>query len=242
MNSIHRLDWDSLFFGYEVGRLNIPSDEAFEYSEFKVESSKFKLVYIYSDFILPANQGLSLYDEKVTFSQKIYFDALKLSSIRNNNSISISSFNRSSDDLNKLQELALQSGIYSRFKLDPNFKNNEYKRLYLEWIDNSINGNIAFDTIVAKIKGKIVGFTTVGEKNKNLADIGLVAVDKNSRGEGIGTALIHEILHRAAHSGFKEIQVVTQLVNQAAIKLYEKTNFYKTNLTYIYHVWNHDTL
>ena len=50
----------------------------------------------------------------------------------------------------ELKDLALKSGVFSRFYLDENFNNNEYNKLYNIWIGKSITGEISFDIILAK--------------------------------------------------------------------------------------------
>ena len=150
----------------------------------------------------------------------------------------ISSFNRNKHNINELKQLALESGIYSRFYIDSNFRSNEYQKLYLHWIENCINGNLAFDILVASDKNKMLGFTTVNKKSPDIANIGLVAVDSFSRGNGIGFNLINKTIIKAEQAGFRFIQVVTQLNNVPAIKLYEKTNFKIKEVINIYHYWN----
>src|SRR5690606_2664394 len=135
-----------------------------------------------------------------------------------------------------------QSGEFSRFKVDNNFSNNEYEKLYSEWLIGSINKRLATDIIVKRLDGKIVGFVTLTKKNVELADIGLVAVDSSYRGKGIGKELIFQVISLAKSQGYKKIQVVTQLDNRPANNLYKKCGFKKFSLTFIYHIWNYDTI
>lgn len=235
MKAVSRLDWDSAFFGYEVGRLDISSTENFDLSNFETESKTYKLIYIFSEKKLTLNADFILVDEKVIYSQKI--GATDLNSNQENGFL-ICSFNSHLHDVNQLRQLALESGIYSRFNIDPNFRNNEYQKLYLEWIDKSVNGDLAFEILIAYQGERIAGFTTIGKKRDKLADIGLVAVDSAFRGKGIGFGLMKETIKKAKEKGFEFIQVVTQMNNTPAVKLYEKTNFKIQQTTNIYHYWN----
>ena len=214
MQSIQRLDWDSNSFGYEVGRIEIDNPENFHYDNFFNISKKFKLVYIYT-FHKIENVQLKLVDEKAIFCQTI--ENAK-APVRQQLPEIISSFNFEKNSIEELRELALLSGIYSRFNTDNNFKNNEYQNLYQQWINNSVNGKLAIDVIVSLIKNKIIGLLTLNKKNESTADIGLLAVNDNYRGYGIGTDLINEAIERAKNIQFKEIQVVTQLANTPAVK------------------------
>ena len=229
------LNWDSTFFGYEVGRLDISSIKNFDIFKFKEESKKYRLIYVYSNEKLKMNSDFKLVDEKVTYFQKIDANNLAANAIQN---FPICSFKREHADINQLRQLALESGIYSRFNVDTNFTNNEYQRLYLEWIENSVNGNLAYEILIACKEKRIAGFTTIGKKSPELADIGLVAVDNACRGKGIGFNLINETIKRAKEKSFEFIQVVTQRNNTPACKLYEKTNFKVKEIINIYHYWN----
>ena len=230
MSLIERLPWDSNFFEFEVGKFTI--DKLFDFTSFKNEAKKYRLVYIFSDLIIKG-ENLKLVDKKVIFNQSIPF-----SSCLSNYNNKIESFNPKLHDLDQLINLTLHSGIYSRFYTDDNFKSNEYKKLYTEWILNSLNGQLAFDVLISVSNSKILGFCTISKKDNALADIGLVAVDKQARGKGLGTELIHRAIQLAKDKNLGSIQVVTQLNNLPAVKLYTKTNFEMGRITNIYHYWN----
>lgn len=231
---IKKLDWDSSFFGYEVGFIEIDNVVDFSYENLIEQANQFRLVYIYSKNKIVHTQ-LTLMDEKLTFWKMIRSDELKKEEDVNS---SISSFKIGEHNLDQLKELALLSGIHSRFYVDPNFVNQEYESLYLEWINKSVQNAMAFDTLIYSVDNKIVGFTTLSKKNENLADIGLIAVDSNFRGQGIASQLINAAIKTASSAGFREIQVVTQSANLPAITLYKKAKFEVKNSTNIYHYWN----
>lgn len=223
MKKIRPLIWDSDFFEKRVGIIEL------EYGE-EVDFEQYDIVYVFSDYdSLP----YKLVDKKVTYLLNIEnftFD-----------SSNINFYNSSSDNYDEILSLALQSGVHSRFKIDEKFRSNEYEKLYKEWLDKSISREIALEVLVKRINGKIVGFATVGSKTTSLADIGLVAVDYDYRGMGIGKEILNNAILFAKLKNFKEIQVVTQLDNLAATLLYEKVGFEQLKIKYIYHVWNPNT-
>ena len=229
---IEELHWDSEFFGYKTGKLIIPDGGNFNYSEFESVVNNYRLIYIFSKKKI-TEKRLKLVDKKVTFHQQI---PIKTCLKKSYNS-KIESFNIKLHNYESLKKLALTSGIYSRFNIDKNFKNNEYLRLYSQWIKNAVFKDKTLDILIYQEKG-ICGFTTIEEKTKDLADIGLVAVSEKTRGKGIATKLIENSIKKAFQLGFKEIQVVTQSNNIPAMKLYEKCNFKINEITYIYHYWN----
>src|SRR5699024_10530423 len=142
---------------------------------------------------------LNLVDEKEVF----LIDDI---SIKNRSFNDTTYFDLKLHSYDELLNLTLQSGIYSRFNIDANFKNGEYQKLYTEWINKSIKKEMAIDIIVKIIKNKIVGFTTYNRKSKFIADIGLVAVDPQYRGQGIARELIERTIYDAYKSDFKQIQ------------------------------------
>ena len=227
---IQRLDWDSDFFGYEVGKLEIVDIINFNFDVFKNEAKKFKLVCVFSNLELNV-LNFELVDKKVVFHQEI-------SQVAEMKNVIIESFDKNKHDFNQLKRLALDSGIHSRFFIDKNFKNNEYLKLYSRWIENSVDRKMSFDVLVALNNEEIIGFTTLNKKSELLSDIGLVAVSELSRGLGVGKKIINESIRKAKNAGFKEIQVVTQLTNVAAVNLYKSTNFKEQKITNIYHFWN----
>lgn len=229
MNSkIELINWDSKFFKKEIGKINISNIEEFPNDQLK----SFDLVYVFSQ---NDNLDFKLIDKKIVY-------LIENIEKTENEMLDVQFYNSDIDKYEELLLLTLQSGEYSRFKLDENFKNNEYEKLYKEWIDKSISKDLAFEIIVKKIEDKIVGFTTLAKKSDELADISLVAVDSNYRGKGIALELIKKSIEVAKQKNFKKIQVVTQLDNEPANKLYLKAGFKEESITYIYHVWNYDTI
>ncbi|AKP52430.1 GNAT family N-acetyltransferase [Cyclobacterium amurskyense] len=232
MAKIERLNWDSDFFGYEVGRLDLINSDEFNVEKFISESSSFKLVYILSKKTIPY-EFITLVDRKIIY-RKDDISNVGYNSFKNR----LISFDENLHDKKQLIELALASGIYSRYNIDSNFNNNEYTKLYTRWILNSINKEIAFEVLIALENKQILGFITIGKINSDLADIGLIAVHPDARGRGIGTELINSAIEMAKSKNFKRIQVVTQSENIPACNLYQKANFKEIDITNIYHYWN----
>ena len=180
--SINKLDWDSNFFGYTIGRVDVKNPKAFDFPKFKKNAAAYKLVYLFADQKIESSK-VQLVDSKLTFSKQ-----LEHANLDETNEVSI--FTKGKDDFEKIAKLALQSGKYSRFKIDSNFKNNEYELLYKKWIRNSIYEEKALEVAIFKDNKEILGFLTLEKKNDSLCDIGLVAVDQNARGKKIGTKFL----------------------------------------------------
>lgn len=221
-------EWDSRFFDLNVGSLVISQSDIFDFDIFKKKSNIFDLIYILSDYKIT---NLALVDEKEVFIK----ENIENISYTFENTVRFSSIKHS---YKQLLHLTLQTGKYSRFNLDKKFTNNEYNKLYTEWIDKSISKELAFDIFVKLIDNRIVGFITLKEITNKIVGVGLVAVDAEYRGYGIAKELTNRAMYEAKLLGYKSIQVVTQHHNIPAVKLYKAQGFKSKSLTYIYHYWN----
>jgi ribosomal protein S18 acetylase RimI-like enzyme len=136
----------------------------------------------------------------------------------------------------KLKILALQSGLYSRFKVDPNFKNNEFGKLYEQWIVNSVKKITASECLVY-FDGEVEkGFITLAIK-EDTGSIGLIAVDEMERGKSIGRKLLNASFDYFSKRNIDRVEVVTQKANESACVFYEKLGFEVKNIINIYHLW-----
>jgi dTDP-4-amino-4,6-dideoxy-D-galactose acyltransferase len=225
---ITKLEWDSKCFGYPVGKLIIEETHNFDLDEIAKLSQGFKLLYVCSKNEIPIeSRNFFLTDKKILLKREtelMVCDYVRIKSYQGNVS-------------DQLLELTYQSGAYSRFNTDRFFINNEFRKLYSEWIKNSVSRSIASDVYVYTEMDEIQGFITLAVKEK-IAEIGLIAVDAKCRGHGIGSVLIKYTINNAFAFGCSEIQVVTQRDNKAALALYYKNDFVISDLTYIYHYWN----
>lgn len=234
MAFVKELEWDSKFFGYPIGEI-IEIENSFSKSLISVKGDYIFLVCKvnsnaqFDNEICKKNGGI-LVDEKVTFTFR--FDK-KLDVQKQNNCTHIF---KPETSRNKLYDLAFQSGEFSRFKLDPNFRDNEFEKLYKAWIDNSIDKLIANMVIIDDLS-TTTGVLTLGEKN-GAADIGILAVDHSMRGRGIGRKLIERAFYESLKMGYSEITVSTQKKNEKACHFYLKMGFSISKSENIYHFWN----
>ena len=227
---IKRLDWDSNFFGYEIGQVEINYFDQKSKSVLLNEADRFKLVYITSNKeMYPIIENAKLVDIKIQLTKEVLIE-------EDCKKVNLSEYNLENNE--QLKKLAFQSGIYSRFKRDINFTKNEYEKLYAKWIEDSINKLIADNIIVYKDNcNQYKGFITVKHK-MDFAEIGLIAVDELSRGKGIGVALLNYVNNLTKVAGLKKIVVTTQFENIPAMKLYERAGYKVISKKYIYHLWN----
>lgn len=227
---IEEVKWDSKFFNFPIGSFRIKDHMQWDLNKFIAESKKFKLVYIFSETKLEHDSFIKLVDRKVIYSKKL---------VSNVNPINdVVDFESKYHNYSDLLDLGYLSGTLSRFKLDCNFSNKEFKNLYKVWIDNSLSGEIAFKVFVKMDLNEIAGFVTLKKKNLHTSQIGLIAVIPEFQGRNIASDLIKKCEQASLSSGFSNLEVATQYDNLAARKLYEKNDFEIKTMEYIYHVWN----
>ena len=240
MSNIKILDWDSQFFGFKVASF---SPENLSENEFKQSIKKMKLngITLVYGFVNVDDQRIEqifkqcggyLVSTNITF-QRLIDDSKQKFKVTQN--IKITEY-KDRTPTSSMYELSIQSGIYSRFKIDPKIKLNKFYELYKRWILNSVNKKIADVVYVARQHDDIVGMITLN-KNGEMGEIGLIAVSPHVRGMGVGKALIQTSLLRFRREGCKFIQVVTQKNNVSAVRLYKHSGFHIKDMTAIYHLW-----
>ena len=129
-------------------------------------------------------------------------------------------------DFNEISQIV--SGLYefSRFRA-PWFTENERDSFYAEWIRKAILGSFDDCCIILKDSnnGPIKGFVTI-KLNNSTSKIGLLGVNPENRGQGIGTELLAALEQYCISKLIKSISVATQISNLQAINLYIKNGYH----------------
>lgn len=236
-NLLEILEWDSSFFGYKIGKINAAEIEAEQLAEIinQAKNKGTRLIYLFADpddhvsHNAAQLNGAKLVDQKITFHIKI--DASVISAT----DIHIEQFELQYPT-SQLINLSVQSGLYSRYKIDTEFKNNEFEKLYLAWIENSVNKKIADYTFVYKEAGVELGFVTL-KLRESYGEIGLIAVDESSRGKAIGRKLTSAVINLLYDKNISDLHVATQIENKDACNFYRKVGFTGIKTENIYHIW-----
>lgn len=222
---IKRLDWDSDFFGFEVGEI---------FEETIIEGlNKYKLVIAKQSKdkeLLIKNFEKRFQETKVIFKKKLSINNLKTKTD------SIIDFDNVPICKTIFYPLAFESGKYSRFKLDVNFTQKKFELLYSKWVDNSLNKQFADKIFYTKAFDEVTGFVTV-KLSKKFATIGLIAVSKNFQGKGIGKILICEVEEYCINNNVFELRIPTQKENVLACDFYNKIGYQIGTETIIKHYW-----
>lgn len=241
-NTVQPLPWDSDFLGYGTGRL-VAGQLSAEALQEQIEAARaagMRLLYLVAapdDALSNASAlaaGAWLADRKVTF-------AMPVAAAESQQPVP-AAIHGTTTWTPRLESLALQSGEYSRFRLDPHFAPEVFTGLYGLWLRNSLSHQIAREVLIFEGAGEegapadARGLLTLGLKNGR-ADIGLLAVDAAARGQRIGQQLVAVARQRTAAWGLAELQVVTQLDNEPACGFYQRCGFREWQVEHIYHLW-----
>ena len=219
MKIITHLPFDSRLFGYPVGKAEIPG--LWNEAEFLEEASNYQLVYILS------KKPLSIVSPKIqAIENKIVFEKVLDASPKKDPEINLF------EGLlfPELENLALESGIFSRFKMDLRLSTGEFEKLYKLWIQKSLNAKEVL------ISTGVTGFVSC-HVNEGIGQIGLIAVDPNHRGKGWAKRLVQAAEDFAFSKGAQKMKIGTQDTNQPACSLYEKMGYKATERVWIGHYW-----
>ncbi len=229
------LEWDSQFFGYRIGRATV--DKADQQTAAAItewcEQNHIDCLYFLShadDFrtskILSAH-CFDLVDIRMTFEIGLcgwqrFSPTLELRPCKQ-------------EDVHQLKSIAAESYRASRFYFDPRFPTELCDKLYMTWVEKSCNG-YAEHVIIAEIDTKAVGFATCLIKEQ-YGHIGLVGVDAQVRGMGIGQELVKAALQWLHDHNCERANVVTQGRNIAAQRLYQRCGLIIQSVRLWYHYW-----
>jgi len=239
MSDYQLLEWDSTFFGFPVAKI-MParlSEERLAAILDELKAKGTKLVYWPSD---SGDEGSGkaaevaggfLGDRKTTYT--IGLDRNEQENVE----LALITERYLEGAANKeLKHLALMSGMYSRYNLDPRISQKQFEDLYSSWIERSVDRIMADAVFVVRFDGKIMGMATVGEK-EGRGDIGLLAVDVPARRKGLGRMLVAAAKSWFASQGYSISQVVTQKRNIPACRLYETCGYTVEKVENYYHFW-----
>lgn len=229
------LKWDSDFFGFGVARITTTELTSQKLCEYLTELKKqnIRLVYWATTQIQNFDDlncaTIQLVDQKLRFTHSCRPAGANIA----HETVKAHTEKKGSAEL---KNLALQSGAFSRFAVDPLFPKETFYALYETWMAKSCSGELADAVLTIKKEGKNVGCITL-RAQKQRSKIGLLAVDKQSRGMGLGNALLRAAEAWSLQRDCQHIDVVTQADNTPACKLYSKYGFTLTKRDYVYHLW-----
>jgi dTDP-4-amino-4,6-dideoxy-D-galactose acyltransferase len=232
---VEALAWDSGFLGVPVSRIVAEGASQPELADAvaRLRAAGVRLAYLFADEPLAADDARALQarlvDRKVTYRMEA--DALPT----RHPLPDVVPYTADMPQAD-LEQLAIESGKYSRFHVDPDFPQDRFVALYTQWLRKSLSGEIADAVLVAAPDGRPRGLVTLAQSGP-AGQIGLVAVDEACRGKGLGRQLVEAAKGWFAAQGASFADVVTQQDNVPACRLYETCGFRVHRVQSVYHLW-----
>jgi dTDP-4-amino-4,6-dideoxy-D-galactose acyltransferase len=139
------------------------------------------------------------------------------------------------EDIAALRAIAGVSHTHSRFFQDGGFPESRCQELYRVWIEKSCHRDADL-VLVAEHQRSPAGYITCHLAGSE-GSIGLVAVSREARGAGLGSAMLRAALAWFAQRQVTRVSVVTQGANTNAQRLYQNNGFVTRNVQLWYHLW-----
>lgn len=132
---------------------------------------------------------------------------------------------------NTIKKIAKESFTKDRFHFDPLCCNEMVDLRFVNWVDDMLDDPKALIYAITN-KNKIAGFLITSESR-----IILTAIDKNSRGEGLGKTLWLSTLKDMLNKGIKEVETVISTNNIEVLNLCSSLGFKFKNPSFVFHFW-----
>jgi dTDP-4-amino-4,6-dideoxy-D-galactose acyltransferase len=229
------LAWDSEFFGVPTGRVLGDTLDAARVSEIDdwARGRGVKLLYFRARSDDPATArvaeeaGFRLVDVRMTFEREVVGAPAPLAA-------GIRAY--AAGDLAAVRAIARTAYVDSRFYADGRIPRERCDALYDRWTVQACDGGAA-RVLVAEEAGRVVGYVTCDLSRDGSGAIGLIGVDEQFRGRGIGRRLVEGAVAWAAERGQARLIVVTQGRNVGAQRLYQRCGFVTLAVELYFHKW-----
>lgn len=231
-----RLDWDSEFFGFGIGRIDAAQldDETVAAAREWARATAVRCLYFLANADDAATTrvaeraGMACTDIRMTFERT-------LAGQEPESSLPDIRLWRP-DDLPALRAIASSSHTDTRFYADPRFARERCDALYAAWIERSCAGFAQTVLVAQGGDGRPLGYVT-GHLRGDVASLGLIAVVPEAQGRGLGPRLVNAFLAWAAGQHATRATVVTQGRNVRAQRLYQRCGFVTSTVQVWYHFW-----
>ena len=140
-------------------------------------------------------------------------------------------------ELQQAEEIVDGAFGISRFSADPHLSRERANQFYRTWVRNSFSGEMADAIVVSRHEGLLDALVTVRQHEGGAASMPLVAVRRDRRGTGVGARVVADARTWLARGGCTTVDVITQLANLAAIRLYESAGFSVREAGVWLHYW-----
>lgn len=239
------LRWDSDYFGFAVARITVAElDDATVLDALQsAKTQSIPLVYWATSpgravppEILAEFRG-TLVDKKATFARELGPEGWAMPASEAD-SFKVLEYPQV-PACPRLLALGVSAGQHSRFKTDPRIRAEHHQGLYEMWMRRSTLRELAgavFIAVARKAPTEPVGVITISA-SEGVGHIGLIAVHSDARGQGVGKRLMEAAHAWMRAAGARRAEVVTQLANRAACRLYQSCGYQLRDVVDYYHFW-----
>lgn len=236
---VERLDWDSEFFGREIGRARVGRLDASLAERLAYDARAAGLACVYfaagiDDFetVLAAERlGCHLVDVRVVLERP---ELTTIPALATDADFHIEPAHEG--DLPQLERIATEVARLSRYAADPRFRGDETERLYRTWIQNAWNGYVDRVLVARDPGGDVLGFACP-KMHGELCDLQLLGVAGAQRQRKVGRALVLAAMTWGREQAATRMQAVTQARNLPAQRLFQQLGFLTAEVKLYYHLW-----
>lgn len=226
--SVRRLDWDSAFFGSEIGSVEGGDPAA---AAAAGDAAGLDCLYYLASADDPhslwaAQQaGFRVVDIRVTLARDVDpAAAAPPPEVRT----------ATTQDVPALERIARERFTATRFYADPNFSRRRSGALYAAWLTRGMQTAQRRTLVSGDAEGFIICEL---DRGAAIGTIELIGVAEKAAGRGVGTALMAGASAEFARAGLRRAQVVTQGRNLAAQRLYAAQGYRPVGVALWLHRW-----
>ncbi|WP_279716339.1 dTDP-4-amino-4,6-dideoxy-D-galactose acyltransferase [Chelonobacter oris] len=219
--SVARNAWESEFFGMEIGKLQFLSTSPTALIAEAEQSA------VFADFdLLQCKLSADQIEQIGTLQQlgfrfiegELDFCLLLSATMQTLQPLDVAG----EADIAELERIFGDAFGVSRFR-QPWFSVEQNKAFYRTWIRKAVLGQFDHVCLVSRdINGGIRGAVSLRKLDADNARIGLLAVTKQARGQGVAGQLLQSAVNWSLQQRHKQLWIATQSGNSAAINLYQK--------------------
>jgi len=230
-NVFIRLDWDSHYFGYRIGKIFLDRITSDSLAGIVEEACTQNVDVLEAFSAIEDEESISsLQKNDFNFSGlKIFLESRSHSSKNIQNVEGPCLEQACARDIGEL--VSAFHGIFSssRYYSYACLDSRQVDALYDIWIKNSVEATFDDVCLFIRRENKPAGLCTL-KFLEGKARIGLFGVNPRFQGQGVGSALIVQVVDWLHSKSVDVISVATQGKNIAAIRLYEANGFKTTSL------------
>lgn len=235
MKLINYSKFDSDIFKKNVGKVTITNSNQITNIVKEINEYPYNKVFAFIPIINPISYGLELNNFHFISIRSSYTMHVKKSDLISDGSVKIIQLSKQKIKLEPkdIDSLVDTIGSTSRYFKDSQISRDAAQKVYLSWINNSLENNYVSEIFLAYVNDSLAGWLSL-KNSKFDSSIDLIGVLPNFQGQGIGTKLIL-YANNYLDKNIVTLNTVTEGENISAINFYTKCGFILNKVELIYH-------